>query len=80
MLEMFLWACLVGGLPTAGYYLFVYGRKLYARGRRIKETGTDAEEASVQYRAELTFTISCCIYAATGLLITHLLETVSKAQ
>lgn len=80
MFEIFLWAILIGGLPTAGYYLFVYGRKLHARGRKIKETGTDAEEASVQWRAEMAFTINCCIYGAFGLLITHLLQTISEAQ
>lgn len=80
MFEIFLWAVLIGGFPTAGYYLVGYGRKLYARGRKIKETGTDAEEASQQWKAELVFMLNCCIWAGAGLVVTHLLQTVSGNQ
>jgi len=80
MLEMILWAVLIGGLPTAGYYLLQCGRKLYARGREIRETGTDAEEASLQWRAELMFTLSCCVWAGSGLVVCQLLESVSASQ
>ncbi len=80
MLEILLWAVLIGGLPTAGYYLFQYGRKLHARGRQLRETGTDPEEASQQWRAEMMFTVNCCVWAGFGLVICHLLETVPGAQ
>ncbi|MDF7815264.1 hypothetical protein [Hymenobacter sp. YC55] len=77
MLEMFLWAVLIGGLPTAGYYLFQYGRKLYARGRELRETGTDPEEAGQQWWAELRFILGCCAWASSGLVVCRLLETAS---
>jgi len=77
MFEILLWAVLIGGLPTAGYYLFQYGRKLHARGRQIRETGTDPQEASEQWRAELMFIVNVCAWAGFGLFVTHLLETVS---
>ena len=80
MLEMLLWAVLIGGLPTAGYYLFGYGRRLHARGRKIKETGTDPEEAQQQWRDELRFGMNCCVWAGFGLVLCRLLETVSQGQ
>ena len=80
MLEILLWAVLIGGLPTAGYYLFQYGRRLHARGRRLKENGTDPEDASEQWRAELLFTVNVCVWAGFGLMICHLLEAVSQAR
>lgn len=80
MLEILLWAVLIGGLPAAGYYLFQHGRKLHARGRQLRESGTDPEEASQQWRAELAFTVNVCVWAGFGLVICHLLQTVSGAQ
>ncbi len=80
MYELLLWAVLIGGLPTAGYYLFQYGRKLYARGRQLRESGSDVAEASQQWKAELMFNVNCCIWAYFGLFVAHLLETVSKGQ
>ena len=80
MFEILLWAVLIGGLPTAGYYLFQYGRKLHAKGRQIRETGTDPEEANNQWKEELMFTVNVCAWAGFGLFICHLLQTVSEAQ
>lgn len=80
MIEILLWAVLIGGLPTAGYYLFQYGRKLHARGRQLRETGTDPEEASLQWKAEVGFAVNCCVWAGFGLVICRLLESVSQAQ
>lgn len=80
MLEILLWAVLIGGLPTAGYYLYKHGRKLHARGRQLRETGTDPEAASQQWKAEVAFAVNCCVWAGFGLVVCRLLETVSQAQ
>lgn len=80
MIEILLWAVFIVGLPSVGYYLYKHGRKLHARGRQLRETSTDPEEASQQWRAELMFTVNCCVYAGFGLVICHLLKTVSGVQ
>lgn len=80
MLEIFLWATLIGGVPTAGYYLFAHGKQLYAHGKRLKETLTQPDEAAEQNRMELLFSIHCCIWATAGLVVCHLLKSVANIQ
>ena len=80
MLEMLLWAVLIGGLPTAGYYLFQYGYRLHARGRALKQTLPDPEQASAQWRAELLFAVNCCVWAGFGLMVCRLIQSVSQVQ
>lgn len=80
MLEMFLWSLLFGGLPAIGYYLFKYGHALHARGRALRQKAADADQNEAQWRSELVFAVSCCVWAGSGLLVCHLLQAVSQVQ
>lgn len=79
MVTLLLWALLIGGMPTSGYYLFQYGRSLYERGKQLRARFTEPEEGNAQWRQELAFGGWCCVWAAGGLVLLHIIQSVDKA-
>ena len=78
MFSLFLWAVLIGGMPTSGYYLYQYGKKLYERSRQQRARYTEPEEAAAQHQAELLFSGWMVAWACFGLALCQVLKAVDN--
>lgn len=80
MLLLLLWAVLIGGMPASGYYLFQYGKQLYARKQEQRQQFTAPDVASAMWRKELAFGVWICVWASFGLAIVQVLKAVDPIQ
>lgn len=63
------WGLLLGGLPTAGYYLFQYGRTLMKRRRELPFSPFTRTERLALWQKELEFRVGCTALAWFGLML-----------
>lgn len=68
------WGLLLGGLPTAGYYLFHYGRDLMERRRNMPFDPFTRMERLALWRQELEFRLGCTALAWFGLMLCNWLS------
>lgn len=68
------WGLLLGGIPTAGYYLFHYGRKLIERRRELPFDPFTRQERVALWWKEIEFRLGCTALAFLGLMLCNWLE------
>lgn len=67
-------------MPTTGYYLYGWGKKIYARSQEQKQQFTEPEVATAQWKVELAFGAWCVLYAGFGLALLQVLKAVDNLQ
>ncbi|MBG8556323.1 hypothetical protein [Hymenobacter guriensis] len=63
------WGLLLGGIPTAGYYLYQYGRALMERRRNLPFDPFTRQERAALWKQEIDFRFFCTALALFGLML-----------